>query len=297
MAGLKEIKRRLRSVRNTKKITYAMKLVSAAKLRKAQESVIRTREYSNALNDLLAALQAESAGLDLSHPLMESRSEVKNICLLVIGGSRGLCGGYNTNVNKMVESTVRELKVKHPGAAIKSVLVGRKPAEYFRRVRRDYVEAYEQLGEDANTWPIEEITRTIELEFAAGNYDEVYLIFTRFKSAISMVPTAERLLPLEASTVTAPSGGAALSPGVAKFEPSPAEVYGAIIPRILRTKVRQAALDAKASEQGSRMTAMDAATKNAGELSYALQLKFNKVRQSRITAELLDILGGAEAVD
>ena len=297
MAGLKEIKRRLRSVRNTKKITYAMKLVSAAKLRKAQESVIRTREYSNALNDLLAALQAESAGLDLSHPLMESRSEVKNICLLVIGGSRGLCGGYNTNVNKMVESTVRELKVKHPGAAIKSVLVGRKPAEYFRRVRRDYVEAYEQLGEDANTWPIEDITRTIELEFAAGNYDEVYLIFTRFKSAISMVPTAERLLPFEASTVTAPSGGATLSPGVAKFEPSPAEVYGAIIPRILRTKVRQAALDAKASEQGSRMTAMDAATKNAGELSYALQLKFNKVRQSRITAELLDILGGAEAVD
>ncbi len=297
MAGLKEIKRRLRSVRNTKKITYAMKLVSAAKLRKAQESVTRTREYSNALNDLLAALIAESGGLDLAHPLMESRSEVRNICLLVVGGSRGLCGGYNTNVNKMVEATIRELKVKHPAATVKSVLVGKKPAEYYRRVRRDYVESYEQLGEDANTWPVEEITRAIELEFSAGNYDEVYLIFTRFKSAISMVPTCEKLLPLEPNAVTGSTSGATAAAGVAKFEPSPAAVYGAIIPRILRTKVRQAALDAKASEQGSRMTAMDAATKNAGELSYSLQLKFNKVRQSRITSELLDILGGAEALD
>lgn len=297
MAGLKEIKRRLRSVRNTKKITYAMKLVSAAKLRKAQESVTKTREYSNALNELLAALTRETASLDLAHPLMVRRSEVRNICLLVVGGSRGLCGGYNTNVNKMVESTVRELKAKHPGATIKSVLLGRKPAEYYRRVRRDYVEAHEHLSEDANLWPVEQITRSIEMEFAAGNYDEVYLIFTRFKSAISMVPTCEKLLPLEASAVVSSGSTAAAGSGTAIFEPSAGEVYGAIIPRIVRTKVRQAALDAKASEQGSRMTAMDAATKNAGDLSYSLQLKFNKVRQSRITSELLDILGGAEALE
>jgi len=297
MAGLKEIKRRLRSVRNTKKITYAMKLVSAAKLRKAQESVVKTREYSSALNDLLAALTRETGSLDLAHPLMESRSEVRNICLLVVGGSRGLCGGYNTNVNKMVESTIRELKVKHPSAAVKAVLLGRKPAEYFRRVRRDYVEAHEHLPEDANMWPVEEITRSIEIDFVNGKYDEVHLIFTRFKSAISMVPTCEKLLPLEASAAAGSGSGAAASSGTAIFEPSPVEVYGAIIPRILRTKVRQAALDAKASEQGSRMTAMDAATKNAGDLSYSLQLKFNKVRQSRITSELLDILGGAEALD
>lgn len=295
MAGLKEIKRRLRSVRNTKKITYAMKLVSAAKLRKAQESVVRTREYSNALNDLLATLVRETKNLDLAHPLMEARSEVRNICLLVIGGGRGLCGGYNTNVNKLVESTIRSLKARHPGAAIASVLMGKKPAEYYRRVRRDYSVAHEQLGEDANLWPIEEITREIELAFAAGTYDEVYVIFTRFKSAISMVPTCEKLLPLEAQGIATETTGT--TTGSAIFEPSAADVYGAIIPRIVRMKVRQAALDAKASEQGSRMTAMDAATKNAGELSYSLQLKFNKVRQSRITSELLDILGGAEALD
>jgi len=295
MAGLKEIKRRLRSVRNTKKITYAMKLVSAAKLRKAQESVVRTREYSNAMNALLATLTRETRSLDLAHPLMEVRAEVRSICLLVIGGGRGLCGGYNTNVNKMVESTIRSLKARHPQAAIKSVLIGKKPAEYYRRVRRDYVEAHENLSEDANLWPVEEITRKIELEFAAGNYDEVYLIFTRFKSAISMIPTCEKLLPLEASGLTAETSASAT--GNAIFEPSARDVYGAIIPRIVRMKVRQAALDAKASEQGSRMTAMDAATKNAGDLSYALQLKFNKVRQSRITSELLDILGGAEALD
>jgi F-type H+-transporting ATPase subunit gamma len=295
MAGLKEIKRRLRSVRNTKKITYAMKLVSAAKLRKAQESVVRTREYSNAMNDLLAMLVRETKSLDLAHPLMETRAEVKTICLLVIGGGRGLCGGYNTNVNKMVESTIRSLTARHPQATIKSVIVGKKPAEYYRRVRRDYVEAHENLGEDANLWPVEEISRRIELEFAAGNYDEVHVIYTRFKSAISMIPTCEKLLPLEAAGLVGETSGSAA--GNAIFEPSARDVYGAIIPRIVRMKVRQAALDAKASEQGSRMTAMDAATKNAGDLSYALQLKFNKVRQSRITSELLDILGGAEALD
>lgn len=297
MAGLKEIKRRVKSVKNTRKITYAMKLVSAAKLRKAQESVTRSREYTNALNGLLAQLSRETGGAAMAHPLMERRETVRRIRLVVVGGSRGLCGGYNSNINKLTEAATRELKAQHPGVEIDAVLVGRKPAEYFRRFQRPYVEAFEQLGEDANAWPIEEIAHKLETAFVSGEVDEVHLIYTRFRSAISVSPQREKILPLDAAAATGVVGDAGgAGEGITLFEPAPVEVFSAIIPRILRSKIRQAALDAKASEHGSRMTAMDAATKNAVELSYSLQLKANKLRQNRITSELLDIVGGAEAI-
>ncbi len=292
MAGLKDIKRRLKSVKNTKKITYAMKLVSAAKLRKAQESVTRSREYTNAINELLAGLLQGGAGF--SHPLIEPHHEVKRIRLLVIGGSRGLCGGFNSNMFKLVEASMRELKVKHPGAMIDFMLVGRKPGEYFRRVKREYVKAYEELSEDANRWPIDEIALELEHAFIKGEIDQVYVLYTRFRSAISVTATRELLLPLDAKVVETKAAGGA--EGVTLFEPSPEEVFAAIMPRILRSRIRQASLDSKASEHGSRMTAMDSATKNADELSYKLQLKANKLRQSGITGQLLDIVGGAEAL-
>src|SRR5262249_34346704 len=150
----------------TKKITYAMKLVSAAKLRKAQESVTRSREYTNAINELLAGLLQGGAGF--SHPLLEPHHEVKRIRLLVIGGSRGLCGGYNSNLYKLIEATIRELKGKHAGATIDYTLVGRKPGEYFRRLKRAYVKAFEDLSEDANRWPIDEIAIELESAFTKG---------------------------------------------------------------------------------------------------------------------------------
>lgn len=298
MAGTKEIKRRLVSVKNTKKITYAMKLVSAAKLRRAQESVVKARDYTTILSDLLAELYGEIGGSDVVHPLMEVRSEVKNIRLLVIGGARGLCGGYNANINKRVEALIKELAVNNPNAKISAVVVGKKPAEYFRRTGKSYVSSYEALSEDANLWPIDDITRDVENDFLAGNIDEVYCIFTRFKSAISVFPTTEKLLPM---TGDLPIGGGSSTKttqasGITLFEPSVQGVFNAVMPRILRSKIRQASLDAKASEQGSRMTAMDAATKNAGELIQQLTLSYNKLRQSGITSELLDIIGGSEAL-
>jgi F-type H+-transporting ATPase subunit gamma len=293
MAGLKEIRRRLKSVNNTKKITSAMKLVSAAKLRKTQDAVVRSRGYTDSLKGVLAQLQG---GNEFSHPLLEARPSVKKVRVLVLGGSRGLCGAFNTNVNRKVDALLKELSQKYPGAEVSSVLMGKKPAEFYRRVGRPYVEAIENLPDDPNGWPIQEVCQRLEVDFMRGDFDELHIVYTRFRSAISTVPTAEMLLPLNrdsVSTATTTSGAAS---GVTLFEPNPQRVFDAVVPRIVRALVRQAAFDTKASEHASRMTAMDNATKNAKELIHSLTLKRNKLRQSGITSQLLDIVGGAEAL-
>lgn len=294
MAGLKEIRRRLKSVNNTKKITYAMKLVSAAKLRKTQEAVVKSRSYTDALKGVLAQL---GVGGDYSHPLLESRTTVKRIRVLVLGGARGLSGAYNTNVNRMVETVAKDLSAKHPGAQISWIIMGKKPAEYFRRTGRQYEEAIETLPDDPNAWPISDVCQKLEIGFLKEDFDELHIIYTRFRSAISLVPTTEQLFPLSREAL---SGDMANAPternDIAIFEPNPQRVFNAVVPRIVRAMVRQAAFDTKASEHASRMTAMDNATKNASELIDTLTLKRNKLRQTGITNQLLDIVGGAEAL-
>lgn len=295
MAGLKEIRRRLKSVNNTKKITSAMKLVSAAKLRKTQDAVVRSRAYTDALRGILGQLQS---GSEFSHPLLEPRASVKKIGILVLGGQRGLCGGFNTNTNRKIEALYRELAKKHPGAEVSAIILGKKPAEYYRRIGRKYIESVENLADDPNNWPTQEVCQRLELDFLKGEFDELYLVYTRFRSAISTVPTAERLLPLDkealATATSAKTPQAAT--GVTLFEPNPQRVFDAVVPRIVRAIVRQAAFDTKASEHASRMTAMDNATKNAKELIHSLTLTRNKLRQTGITSQLLDIVGGAEAL-
>lgn len=294
MAGLKEIRRRLKSVNNTKKITSAMKLVSAAKLRKTQDAVVRSRAYTDSLKAVLAQLQG---GNEFTHPLLEAHQTVKRVRILVLGASRGLCGGFNTNINRRVEALYRELAAKHPGCELSSVLLGKKPAEYFRRIGRQYIEAIENIADDPNSWPIQDLCQKLEIDFIKGEFDELHIVYTRFRSAISQTAVAERLLPLDREAVatnTADVGGAAT--GVTLFEPNPQRVFDAVVPRIVRATVRQAAFDTKASEHASRMTAMDNATKNAKELIHSLTLKRNKLRQSGITSQLLDIVGGAEAL-
>ncbi len=294
MAGLKEIRRRLKSVNNTKKITYAMKLVSAAKLRKTQEAVVKSRSYTDALKGVLAQL---AVGGDYSHPLLETRASIKRIRVLVLGGARGLSGAYNTNVNRMVETVAKDLSAKHPGAQISWVIMGKKPAEYFRRVGRQYEEALETLPDDPNAWPINDVCQKLEIGFLKEEFDELHVIYTRFRSAISLVPTTEQLFPLSREAL---SNDSAKTPAerndIALFEPNPQRVFDAVVPRIVRAMVRQAAFDTKASEHASRMTAMDNATKNASELIETLTLKRNKLRQTGITNQLLDIVGGAEAL-
>jgi F-type H+-transporting ATPase subunit gamma len=293
MAGLKEIRRRLKSVNNTKKITSAMKLVSAAKLRKTQDSVVRSRGYTDSLKGILAQLQG---GNEFSHPLLEARPTVKKIRVLVIGGNRGLCGAFNTNINRKADALIKELAEKHPDAEISSVLLGRKPAEFYRRVSRPYLQSIENLADDPNSWPIQDVCQRLEIEFMRGDFDELHIVYTRFRSAISTVPTAEKLIPLSRDSVASSAANQAASTGITIFEPNPQRVFDAVVPRIVRALVRQAAFDTKASEHASRMTAMDNATKNAKELIHSLTLTRNKLRQSGITSQLLDIVGGAEAL-
>ncbi|RMG44108.1 MAG: ATP synthase F1 subunit gamma [Candidatus Dadabacteria bacterium] len=293
MAGLKEIKRRILSVKNTRKITYAMKLVSAAKLRKAQEAVASSRGYTETLNEILAELLLEAAGLDLRHPLMERHSEIKNVRLIIVGGSRGLCGAYNSNLQKKIDQVYKQYSSEHPGVTLSATLIGKKPAEHFRRRKYEYVKSYENLGEDAINWPVDDICREIENAFVAEEIDQVFLMYTKFKSALSQSVEFDKILPLDAGIT---ESEAEEGRGLTIFEPSVKEVFDAVIPRIFRSRVRQACLDSKASEHGSRMTSMDSATKNAGELIDKLTLTHNKLRQAGITGELLDIMGGVEAL-
>lgn len=292
MANLKDIRRRLKSVNNTKKITYAMKLVSAAKLRKTQDAAKQAHEYAEALTSVLHSVVATLGQNDIAHPLMETRENPKRIALLVLGGARGLCGAYNTNINKAVERFYKQ----HAGKEVETFILGKKPAEYFRRVNRNYKEAIETLSEDPKNWPTGEVMSTLENAFMRGDFDEVYIAFTKFRSAISMSVTVEKLLPAGGNIAAADNSTGATG-GVFLFEPGPKEVFDAIIPRIVRAKVREAAFSSKASEHASRMTAMDSATKNASELIHSLTLTRNRLRQSGITSQLLDIIGGAEALN
>jgi F-type H+-transporting ATPase subunit gamma len=301
MAGLKELRSRLKSVKNTKKITYAMKLVSAAKLRKAQDAALRSREYAESLRQLLAVMQqamVERAGgkeLSFAHPLMERR-EVKVIRLIVVGGSRGLAGGYNSNLGRKIEAIHLQAFHEHKHVVLESITFGRKVSEHYRRLNRTPLKAFDDLPEDPALWPLTQVLEAAESDFVEGKIDAVYLVYTKFKSALSSTPTMEKLLPLDPEQLK-PAEPVVLNEGASNilFEPSPAAVFAAVVPRIFRSLVLQGCLDSKASEHGSRMAAMDAATKNAGDLIHRLQLNYNKLRQSGITSELLDIIGGAEA--
>jgi F-type H+-transporting ATPase subunit gamma len=207
-----------------------------------------------------------------------------------------LCGAFNTNTNRRVDALYQELSAKYPGCEIEGVILGKKPAEYFRRTSKGYNESIEALSEDPGMWPVQEVCQRLEVDFLKGEYDELHVVYTRFRSAISMTAVSDRLLPLSLEAISSTSQNAGAAAGVTLFEPNPQRVFDAVIPRIMRATVRQAAFDTKASEHASRMTAMDNATKNASELIHGLTLKRNKLRQTGITNQLLDIVGGAEAL-
>jgi F-type H+-transporting ATPase subunit gamma len=291
MPGTKEIVSRIQSVKNTKKITYAMKLVSATKLRKSQEAVELARDYNNSLANLLARLASDNSDLGEAHPFLEKRTE-KNIALIIIGGSRGLCGAYNSNINRAVDKFYQE----HSNQKIDTFIFGKKPAEYFRRRNRACTLSYENLSDDPNAWPIADLMSKIEDGYNEGTYSAVYLIYTKFKSAITVTAETQKFLPVDLQSLMTSTNQEASKLGSLLFEPTPEAVFRALIPRIVSSKFRQASLESKASEQGSRMTAMDSATKNANELIGKLTLKYNKLRQTGITSELLDIIGGAEGL-
>lgn len=294
MSGLKEIRRRIQSVVNTKQITRAMKLVSAAKLRRAQDAATNGRVYRDRLQGVL-----ETVAVDLNRSfdsVLLTKREVKKRRVIIIAGERGLCGAYNTNVIKSV--IANDLANKE--VVLEFVPVGRRAVAASNRYALNVIEAYESLPEDANFWPIDKIiSKSIE-DFKTGACDEVVVYYTTFVSAMTQQVTREVLLPLtsldSASLDSKSSAQARNLPGQIKYDAEPEAIVANILPLLTRTRLLQAALESKASEHAARMTAMDSATNNADDLIHSLRLYYNRARQSTITRELLDILGGAEAL-
>lgn len=285
MASLKVLRRRIRSVTSTRQITKAMEMVAAAKLRRAQARALATRPYAIRLTGMLENLAAVAREQEL--PLFAAR-EVKQTALVLIGSNRGLCGGFNTNLFRAAEE---RLRAAEPGS-LALVIVGRKARDYFRRRTWPVLATFADLGDDASVESARRVTADLLARFESGAVDKVEILYTRFHSVLRRQVTFETFLPIGAAPV---AGG----PEVARdiiFEPGLEPIFAALLPRFASARMLAALADSRASEEGARMTAMGAANKNAGELLDLLVLQRNRLRQSMITREILDIVGGAEAL-
>lgn len=293
MAGLKEIKRRLKSVKNTKKITYAMKLVSAAKLQKIQEKVGASQRYLDILTDIFSQVVEAFGDKELNFDLLKEHEKVQKIALIIVGGSRGLCGGYNTNLNKKIIETFSELTEKYKDAKIETYVFGKKVNDFFKRLNKMPTHFFTDLDDNIFSWPLDELLMDLKKQYVENKVDRVYVLYTKFHSALSVTPCVGELLPLKRQDVVKKKK---VDPALVVYEPEKEKLLEELLPKFLKIRMLQAVLDASASENGCRMTAMDSATNNANDLMAKLQLNYNKLRQSAITSELLDIIGGAEAI-
>jgi F-type H+-transporting ATPase subunit gamma len=285
MATLKAIRKRISSIRNTQQITKAMKMVAAAKLRRAQEAAVQARPYAEKMTELLKNLSARVSRE--AHPLLQVREE-KKIHLVLFTSDRGLCGGYNANLLRAAEAFIRR---EGPGKEIHLVLVGRKGADHYRRRRAEIADRYLNILATPAEELASEITEKVIERFVAGDTDAVYLIYSRFRSALSQVPTLEKLLPVALSET-----GNSDQLTEYLYEPGVEQLLASLLPRVAEVAVYRALLEATASEHGARMTAMDSATSNASKMMGTLTLQMNRARQASITRELMEIVGTAEAL-
>jgi F-type H+-transporting ATPase subunit gamma len=287
MASTKEISRRIKSVSSTKKITKAMEMVAAAKMRKAIEAVLKTRTYANLSWELVLRLAKMADGnLEISHPLLAPRSEIKKVAIVLITSNRGMCGAYNAAIiNK-----AKEL-IKQHDTETNFILVGKKGSTLYNQ---DYKVAAEfdksdLLNNSKEVFPI--ITLVIS-DYLAYKYDKVFVAYTDFVNPVKQIPRVKQLLPLEFEEAEANN----LENNDYTFEPNPAEVLDVLIPRLLEIQLLQAFLEANASEHSSRMTAMHQATEAASDMESELTLFYNKARQASITSEIAEISAGANAL-
>jgi F-type H+-transporting ATPase subunit gamma len=285
MATLRDIRRRIRSVESTQKITRAMKLVAAAKLRRAQERVLSARPYALKMAELLSSLVRRAEGE--AHPLL-ARREATRKRLVIITADKGLCGAFNSNILRASLGFLRE----QGDTSVTLVVVGKKARDFYRR--RPYEIKSEMLGffDRLAYSHAQELAGGLMQEYLAGEVDEVHLMYNEFRSVAVQRVRREQLLPIE----PAEAAGEGEAAGDYIYEPSPEAILAALLPRHVTTQVYRALMESVAGEYGARMTAMEAATKNAKEMIGVLTIQYNKARQERITKELLDIVGGAEAL-
>ena len=285
MANLKEIRNRISSVGSTMQITSAMKMVSAAKLKRAQDAILQMRPYANKLTDLLVNL---SSSLDSAEGgEFSTEREIKNILLIPITSNRGLCGGFNANIIKQTLSLINDFENKK----IAILSIGKKSSEYFRNNNYNINSTHDEVFNDLNYEGIAQISQQVMEMYLEEKFDKVILIYNQFKNAATQNVMSENYLPVESPNDENSSIGDYI------FEPNKKEIIEELIPKSLKTQLFKAVLDSHASEHGARMTAMHKATDNASELKKDLTLSYNKARQAAITAEILEIVGGAEALN
>ena len=286
MANLKEIRSRITSVGSTMQITSAMKMVSAAKLKRAQDAIIQMRPYAKKLTELLENL---SASLDSSDGGVYSQErEIKNVLLVTVTSNRGLCGGFNAYIMKRAKALINE---DYANANVSILSIGKKSSEHFSKNGFNVVSTHDALFGDLTFDNVAKVAEGIMEQFVAGDYDKVVLVYNQFKNAATQIIQAENFLPVQATENEGASTGDYI------FEPTKQEIVEQLIPKSLKTQLFKAVLDSHAAEHGARMTAMHKATDNASELKKELTLTYNKARQAAITGEILEIVGGAEALN
>ena len=286
MANLKEIRNRITSVGSTMQITSAMKMVSAAKLKRAQDAILQMRPYANKLTELLINLSSSldsSEGGDFS-----VNREIKNVLLIPITSNRGLCGGFNANI---IKQTISLINNDYNDKTVSVISIGKKSSEYFRNNNYNVISSHDDIFSDLTYDSVAKIAEDIMQSYLDLKYDKVILVYNQFKNAATQNVMSENYLPVESPE----EEGAVIGDYI--FEPEKKEIIEQLIPKSLKTQLFKAVLDSHASEHGARMTAMHKATDNASELKKDLTLSYNKARQAAITAEILEIVGGAEALN
>lgn len=286
MPSLIDLRRRIRSVKNTQQITKAMKMVSAAKLRRAQEQVLASRPYASLLSDVLNSVLSSPGGKEgFDHPLLAVRRP-KKILLLLLSGDKGLCGGFNTNILK----EARLFLEKHKDVEVELELIGKKGRDFY--ARRDYPISGEWINvfSKVEHSTASEIATKVSQRFADEEIDAVYLLYSKFVSAMTQTPTVVPLLPFSAEDSAAETSEFI-------YGQPPEEIFASTLPRYVDIQVYQAMLESAASEHSARMAAMEAATRNAGEMIDTLTLKLNRARQASITTEIIEIVSGAAALE
>jgi len=291
MPSLKDIRQRIDTTKNTQQITRAMKMVSAAKLRRAQHAIVNLRPYANTILSVIADVAATGQA---SHPLLEPKENPQKLLIVVITSDRGLAGGFNSNVNKFADRLFKEVKGKYQ--KVDTIFIGRKGADFFKRRGHQAVDSIFNLAKDISYDYAAHMANRLMDDFNKGDYDEVRLVYNEFKSAISQEVVSETLFPIDASKASSLARGEGGFPADMIFEPAPEKIMDQLIAKHIIVQVYRCMAESVAAEHGARMTAMENATKNAGEMINILTLNYNKLRQAAITTELIEITSGAEAL-
>jgi len=286
MASLKSIKKRIVSVKNTRQITKAMKMVSAAKLRRAQENVVAARPYAKKISEVLQSLAGNLEG-DL-HPLLEKR-EAKKLLLIVVTSDRGLCGGFNSNLCKAGDRYIKEKQSSYQQISV--LTVGRKGYEFLKN-RHTVYKNFPNVISKPNYQNAAMMAQEVIDGFLAGEYDQVELLYNSFRTVMSQDITFQQLLPVVPETAVSETD----SPVEYIYEPSVGELLSEILPKNIEVQIFKSMLESVAGEHGARMTAMDSASKNASEMIGKLTLQYNRARQAAITTELMEIISGSESI-